>query len=110
MSDIQWIARHLHMGVHNDTVKVFESLSDDERAQIYNLMDDGARMYLYTLNTLLAFGWEVVNAWNLALSDSSCHILISDKFYIRINKHSESFTLNRYGQMQLGVWVEQECD
>ena len=109
MSDIQWIARHLNIGIHNKTVCAVASFSEDERYELFELNDDGARMYLYTINTLLSHAWVIEHVWSLRHENVECKIKVTELFYITLGNHKESFTLNRYGQMQLGVWVAEHC-
>ncbi len=110
MVAIQWIARHLRIGVHNRTVVCFERFSEEERHRIYASSDDAARMYLYTLDSLLDHGWSVESLFFFAKGKQRCRIHLDHEYRIVLGDQSISFTLNRYGQMQLRQWLLEVCE
>jgi len=113
MFDVSWILHTLGVDVDKQTVKVMESFSEEEYNAIHALNTDGARMYISTLNTLVLYGWDVHHLWSFEFREVKCTIRIENSFHISLGNNEEYFTLNRYGQMQLHLWllecVEHDC-
>ena len=105
MFDVSWILHNLGVDIDKRTKEVLEAFSEEEYNLIHTLNTDGARMYISTLNTLVLYGWDVNHLWSFQLREVKCTIHIDNSFHIRFGNNEEYFTLNRYGQMQLHLWL-----